>query len=688
MTLRDINLANSYNSDEVDVAKTFFEPVLKESILYKRVAAYFSSTSFIALSEGLSSFIWNEGKMLLIVARLVSEDDYEAVLQGKTTPEDVMSSIFLKDRDDLKVLTKVENVKALAYLLASNKLEMKFVITSKLQSIFHLKFGIFIDALGNKVSFSGSINETLSAYSENIEEFKVFRNWIVEENKYLNIDELKFDSIFAGDIKRDNYTVVDLPDRVRNILLELNDSSEFSVIKRTEKQIVLRDYQRLAKEKWIESSFSGIIQMATGTGKTLVAVECIKYVIKEITDKPLLVIIGSPTLALIRQWHIVLSKYFDRDKILNTNIGKELLYSRLSTHGESRGYHLILLGTYATLSNNWFTREVLEPDKYLIFFIADEAHWLGAPKLNKAMKKEYKFKLGLTATPIRQFDESGTSDIIHYFGSIIFKFGIKEAIKKGFLTQYYYYLHIASLNKDEMSQYIKLTKEIPRVAYFKVDGDSNSENKLSLVLNKRARIIKKANDKFRVLNDILSSLSQENKLKKLIIYFEDTEQIKDFMNSIYPIYDNKIFRVIDSKTPEETRNSIIKSFSNGNVDCLVSMKILDEGLDIPSAERAIFISSSSNPRQFIQRRGRILRVSSEKRQAEIHDIFVGIDTGELPNEMIRRIEKKITTSELKRICAFGANCSNKSMFLSDLDLIGKKTNINVWQILRDVENEI
>lgn len=687
MALKDVVIASSYNSDDLNVVRSFFEPVLNESISYKRVAAYFSSNSFKVLSEGLSAFLWNEGKLFFIIAKLISEEDYNSVLRGKSNPKDVISTTFIRDKNDLKFLARDENFKALAYLLASKKMEIKFVITSNKNSIFHLKFGVFEDRLGDKISFSGSINETQLAYSTNIEEFKVFRSWVSEENKYLISDEKRFDLIFSGKIKKEGYMVVELPDAVRNIILEIGDVDASMIPLSTEKPINLRDYQELAFISWVDQTYRGIAQMATGTGKTLLSIYCIRKVIELTHDIPILILIGVPTLGLINQWKRVLSDYIESEKILTTEIGKQFLYSRLSIFGKNRNGHIVIIGTYSTLCKDWFTKEIIDHEKYDIFFIGDEAHWLGAPEFGKAMQEEYRYRLGLTATPIRHFDIEGTTKVIDYFSSIIFKFNIKEAIESGYLVPYDYYVYNSSLTPEEIKEYVKLTKSITKVAYYNGSDNDNKQKKLSMFLNKRARIIKKASDKFRVVEDILDSLIQNNELKNLIIYFEDTAQIERFMIHSFPLFQNKIFRVINSKTDKDTRETLIQKFAEGDIDCIVCMKVLDEGIDIPTAERAIFISSSTNPKQFIQRRGRILRRCDGKRLAKIYDIFVSIDPILLEDEKLEKIDRNIAKLELTRICSFGINSSNKSRFFEDIDKIGKKTKIDVWEILRSVEDE-
>lgn len=686
MSFRDIKIKSSYNSDEDDLITDFFEKVLSETTVYKRVAAYFSSNSFKVLSKGLSQLLWSKGNMYLLVAELISENDYLAVKEGVTSPEKIVESLFLKNESELLELMKNSNDKALGYLLATNRLTIKFVLTSKPKRIFHLKFGIFYDEDRNRVSFSGSINETLSAYDANIEEFKVFRSWVEGENKYIESDEERFNSVFEGEVKNQYYFVANLPTEVKDKLTSTVELEETSMQKHSSKHLKIREYQKDAVSSWEKARYKGIVQMATGTGKTVVALQCIERLLKESNVDKVMIIIGAPTLNLLTQWKNNLLGSFASGTILSTRLGKNELYNRIKRFERSNEKYLILLGTYLTLSKPWLINELLQPVQERVFFIADEVHWLGSPSLRKAMGNSYPFRLGLTATPLRHFDEEGTEQLLRYFNGIVYKYTIKRAIEEGYLTPYDYRLFEARLNKDEIRKYAKLTRSVLGLPKSGKDEPNLAEDRINILLSQRASIIKKAKDKFRAINVILNDLHEQNKLKNLIIYFEDQSQIKEFMEEIYPLYNDKIFRVISGEVDDASRSVLINGFSMGSIDCIVGMKLLDEGIDIPSAERAIFVSSSTNPKQFIQRRGRILRLSERKLKAEIYDIFILVDHSNLKDESAIRLERNIARKELRRICTFGVNSANKSEFLKEIGNLGEKLGINVWEIIEEVEN--
>ena len=123
-----------------------------------------------------------------------------------------------------------------------------------------------------------------------------------------------------------------------------------------------------------------------------------------------------------------------------------------------------------------------------------------------------------------------------------------------------------------------------------------------------------------ILEKIIKNLRDEGKLKSLIVYFADSSQIIQ-ARKILDSFSVK-YMEITNETKEKDRENIVNDLVKGNIDCILAMRILDEGVDIPEAEREIIISSTSNPRQYIQRAGRILRKSGKKSHAEIYDILV------------------------------------------------------------------
>src|SRR3989338_5977494 len=235
MTFRELNLNIEYNSEITDVARNFFIPVLKMSKSYRRVSAYYSSNSLKLIAEGLSAMVNNDGKMKLLISYLVSEEDFDAILHAKKQPEEILKSMRIDDEIKLKELMIDENVVALGYLIATNRLDVKFVIC-KGKGIFHLKFGIFTDDIGDRIGFSGSINETYEGLTDNIEQFKVFRSWVSEEQKYLESDSDSFDKYWSGKINRKDYLIVDMPEKFKNVITRVYKESE-NHVKKSVKQL-------------------------------------------------------------------------------------------------------------------------------------------------------------------------------------------------------------------------------------------------------------------------------------------------------------------------------------------------------------------------------------------------------------------------------------------------------------------
>jgi superfamily II DNA or RNA helicase len=677
MTFRELNLDIEYNSEITDVAGNFFIPVLKMSKSYRRVSAYYSSNSLKLIAEGLSAMINNSGTMKLLVSYLVSEEDFDAILHAKKQPEEILKSMNIDDEIQLRTLMTDENVSALGYLIASNRLDVKFVICSG-KGIFHLKFGIFTDEVGDRISFSGSINETYQGLTENVEEFKVFRSWIPEELKYLESDSNAFDNYWNGKINRNEYVIVDMPEKLKNTIAKVYKDSEYQIKKSTNELPPLWPHQQTARSKWIENGYSGIIEMATGTGKTNVAISCIQEMANKHPDN-LLVVVGCPTRVLVSQWAGNLREHITNFEILtiSENETKDTIYRSIMNSKKSNH---VIIGAYASLSKPWFTNIILEKYKGNIFFIGDEAHWLGAKNLSKALSDRYVYRLGLTATPVRYFDIEGTEKLLSYFKDTIFKYTLKEAILDGFLTPYDYYMFFAYLTEDETKEYQKLTKKYTRSIHAR--KSTKEDDNLKFILMERAKIVKKATNKIDVFREILEKLNDENKLNSLLIYVEDNEQLSAYIEIMDEF--GIEYRKIDSVTKDEDRTLILNDLSENKIDCVIAMKVLDEGVDIKKLSRAIFVSSSGNSKQFIQRRGRILRKSEGKKIAEIFDICVLVDTKNQKNEQFKKTEETITASEFKRLAIFSISAHNKIDCYNSLETMGKSLNIDIYNIINMV----
>lgn len=678
MPFRELKLDIGYNSEITDVTKDFFVPILKMSKSYKRVSAYYSSNSLKLIAEGLSAMINNDGTIKLLVSYLVNEEDFDAILHAKKQPQEVLESMRIDDESKLRELMVDKNVSALGYLIATNRMDVKFVIC-KGKGIFHLKFGIFTDDIGDRISFSGSINETYEGLTDNIEEFKVFRSWALEERKYLESDSDAFDNYWNGKINRNDYLIVDLPEKFKNTITRVYKESENSVNKSIKQLPTLWPHQQKAQDKWMGNGCSGIVEMATGTGKTNVAISCIKY----LADKHLnnfLIVIGCPTRVLVSQWEGIIRSYIDNFEIITISQGetKDVIYRSIINSPQENH---IIIGAYSSLSKPWFIDIIIEKYGGKIFFIADEAHWLGAKNLSKTLSSKYIYRLGLTATPVRYFDVEGTEKLLSYFRDIVFKYTLKEAILDGWLTPYDYYMCFAYLTMDETKEYQKLTKKYTRSMFIGKKTQPENDN-LMLILIARAKIVKKATNKIRVFREILQKLDDENKLNSLLVYVEDEEQLSVYLDIMDEFAIE--YRKIDGTTKKDDRELILSDLSEDKIDCVIAMKVLDEGVDVKKLTRAIFVSSSGNSKQFIQRRGRILRKAEGKKVSEIYDICVLVDTKNQTNNEFRKIEERIITNEFKRLAIFSISAHNKTECYTELERIGRNLNIDVYNIINDV----
>jgi superfamily II DNA or RNA helicase len=661
MPFTELTIKRSYDSYSSDLAKEFFDPVLSEAKVYLRAAAYFSSSSLRVISKGLSSLLSNGGEMKLIVAILVSDADYKAIVEGKKLVNEEILKIF-SDESVISEMLRNDSVNALCKLVAAKRLDIKFIISKK--GIFHMKFGVFKDHEGNLLSFSGSLNETYEGYMLNGEEIKVFRGWLPGESNYVEDDYSKFYSYWEGRMPREEAIISDLPPEAREKIEYAAQSRNKSKHK---EMLALRHYQEAAIEYFAKSGFRAILEMATGTGKTFVALNCAKTLYEKIGNR--LTIIVVPTENLIYQWKNEWKSFFGTQPYLHGREKRLSLNEYCSLHKE-RGAVVI---TYSSLSkmagDNNFLNAIGEGN----LIIADEAHWMGAATFSKAMLDNFEWRLGLSATPERMFDEYGTKKVLDYFGNNEFKYSLEEAINDGYLSQFSYFPHFCKLSHEEVREYERLTK---RTLYFQEGTEEEEPTQLDNILFKRAKVTKKAVCKNFVFDKIIKSMHNSEKLDHLLIFFEDSEQLSNAQRSLMEL--NVTFNIINSLTSESDRSLYIERLRKGEISCLLSMRVMDEGIDIPSATRELIMASSSNQRQYIQRAGRILRKDEGKTKAEIYDIITYAEQNDCP-DWLWKYELKAISKEIKRAMYFSMAATNQSECINIIHGFAKKFNISIWQ---------
>lgn len=654
MSFQDLHLDVSYESDsnKNQLLDNFYIPVLENSKKYFRIAGFFSSTSLSVAAEGIEGLIKNDGKMYLLISPELSEEDFSIISKSEKLKNDaILFSDFALD-------AKEDNLKALAWLLGNGRLEIKIVVGKKSRnSLFHQKVGIFFDDEGNILSFSGSINETAQAWINNIEEFKVFRSWNSGQIEYLQADLNKFSSYWKNE-RKDTAIVFDLPSSLKEKIIQIRprDVWDLNIMRRYKKdheiktnKLSLFPHQARAVEAWVKNDYSLLMEMATGTGKTRTAIGCL---LKKLEDNEvLLTIVATPQNTLSRQWKddfVKLNIALDYNAIIDGSVNKwpkklELLLLDLN---EKRIKTAIVFTTHATASDPKFVDVILKNKfKTKILFIADEVHATGSAKQRDALLPEYDYRIGLSATPERMFDEGGTSLIRNYFGDKSFEFTIADALStinpltgRPFLNHFTYHPIFVELTPSENKQFNKYSQQI---AILKAQDEYDPDD-LQKLYDRRAAVSKNADGKYDALSKLFDQLIPESTVDTIL--FVSDKQIKgafDILSEKHikraKITERESASKVVNNDGDTERQEIISQFNQRQLQVLVGIKCLDEGIDIPNARIAILMSNSTNPREFVQRVGRVIRQAPDKKPSMIYDFIAFSDsaTGLLEKEAKR-----------------------------------------------------
>lgn len=685
MSLADLTIDSAYETLSGDPVSYFYVPALSEAVRYDRIAGFFSSSCLALAARGVAGLIRNGGTMRLIVSPNLSEQDVEAIRASIESPEDFIERSMLSELDEMIDNFERDHVRALGWMLSNGLLEMRiaFVLNddeNASKALFHQKVGIIEDSSGNKLSFSGSINESASGWLYNSEEFKVFKSWVPGDLKFLNPDESKFDEFWNN--LRPNVKVITPSEAFEYKLIELGEDFDVESItlekyKRQKKareakeKIPLFFYQSDAVERWLGNDRRLLFEMATGTGKTRTAIACVNTLVE--TERNLVCVIATPEVTLTRQWEDdinALGVAFDSLVFCDSSSGGKSVWlprlnREISKIKAGRRNNLLVLTTHDTACSDSLLDIIGSlPASFSLCFVGDEVHGLGAPKRRRALLDRYDFRIGLSATPARWFDEEGTALLVEYFGGCSFEFTIRDAQNtvnpltgETFLTPYVYQPLFFSLDGIELDDYIELTDKIAKLSFFDDDDVKEKREKLQI---KRADIVKNASAKIPMLERLIK---REYPYRTLI--FTSPEMIDDVcvLLASHAIPAHRF--TMEQGTRKSSafggvseRQSIIHHFKDGHYDVLVAISCLDEGIDIPVAEKAILMSSSSNPREYIQRIGRVIRRSPGKTEAIVYDFLMEPCLERLSDPVSLKYEKKAFSKELKRASEMAENAIN------------------------------
>lgn len=736
-----------YKSGTENEPLEFFSECLNNSMRFDLMLGFFSSTAISTLCDGFATFLYNGGKMRLIINNILSEKDKSAYIAGlqknAIAPFDLSDIIKLKS-----TLSKRDThfFECLSWLIANNRIDIKIIAPKDSVGISHTKSGVFSDN-SNIVAFNGSCNFSKTALIDNIESVDAFCNWDgkVMEAKIENI-QTTFEKIFCEEDESvnyldqtqivtsiaDNFIIhdinylieidrelnqeeqnTDLRPTVKKALSKAKKRLDITIEKiRIEKEVPKfpydkpRDYQKMAFENWRKNGQKGLFAMATGTGKTITSLNCLLEIYKKCGYYKAIILV--PTITLVDQWEKECRKFNFNSiyKVYSKNIWqKDIDNIRLNEKLFSdKELSYVIISTYASFSKQKVFNE-LNNLSYKTLLIADEAHNMGSERLIQMLPKiKYERRIGLSATPERQYDDEGNKKLCSFFGCsdrYTYEYSMEEAIRNKVLCKYYYYPHLVSLTDNEMENYIELSTKIAKYYNSELDKFSVHDKILTALLLKRKRIIHKAKNKKDVFKSILEEhYNKKKNLKYSLIYVPEGNESDDFFETdVFSDVeeldnDNETTHLIDlysqivkeqdkkvtvSKFTAQTQNreEILSQFSNGKLDVLISMKCLDEGIDVPRAELAIFCASTGNPRQFIQRRGRILRTHPDKSYAYIHDLVVipKIDLNSTSFELERSLLKK----ELERVKNFSMLAENTHFTIDTLYDIVEYYKLNIYQ---------
>lgn len=700
--LTDIPIKLSYRTGRDDMVKDFFIPCLESSVLYRRAAGYFTSAGLALAARGVASLASRRGKMQLVVSPHMEPADVEALQAAASNPADALRAIAARSLADIEDALVKDRLNALAWLAAAGLLEIKLALRLDVRGgfsrgIFHEKTGIFSDRDGNHVSFSGSSNETAGGLVENFESIKVFCSWRDQEGRVQeeieNFDALWNDSTpglrvmefsDAGKELLERFRDLDKPpaglslDRVK----EPGTQTDFCPPKSFE----LRPYQADAIRAWSKAGGKGIFAMATGSGKTLTALTLASKVAEK--NRPLVLIVVCPFINLCRQWLREMAAfglqpvacYEGKDR---WQAELEEGYQRLSV-GLSQVHAIVV--TNATFQSEGFQARIrprVATSAVHHLLIADEVHNLGAERIREALPEGIAMRLGLSATPERHYDPVGTSAVLDYFGEIIYEYPLSLAIADGRLCRYRYHPIPVELTDAETDAYEEITAKL---AKFFSKGDEKSEmHQVAMrLLIKRARLLAGAENKLAALDRVIASMPEPP--KKALFYCGDgrttdaitDEEVRQIQAVSRLLGERHGLRVRNFTFRESTeeREEILRDLTSGFLDGVVAIRCLDEGIDLPDLRMGFLLASSTNPRQFVQRRGRLLRNSPGKNRAIIYDFFVQPpDLGGKMEDNGFNMERSFFQRELSRIVEFCRMAENGPEALHSLHDLRLKYNL-------------
>ena len=662
-------------------------PCFQSATYVDCMMGFFSSEILVSIAPGLATFITcSDESLRLIISPLLRTEDKEAI-EDSIVPSEDIATAALKDFVVTENSIAQHTLKCLSWLLRHGRVEIKIAMMK--DALFHPKVWLFRED-DDVIAAHGSSNMTYAGIQKNIEQISISKSW-EEYTQHYTTEKLceQFRELWTN--RDESCTVVSMPQAIKENLLktyhsdippteanfhtlykQTTDSMEesprtYDFNKSSRPSFAIPSYLRFedgpfehqgrAVKAWCEAGYQGVLEMATGSGKTIAAMICVHKLYN--VERPLLIVVAAPYIPLIQQWCDEISPFGLKAVNLteaNGAKGRARELNKLKRRLRNRSSDIeIVVVSHRTLCDSGFKTEVEKFDCKTLL-IADEVHNLGSEGFITDPPDFFDYRLGLSATPIRQYDEEGTEQLFAFFGPVIFQFTLEEAIGRC-LVEYEYYVHPVELTDDEMDEWYALTEKIKKNIWMQENEDANDEYLMKLLRDRRA-LLENAENKITALEEVLTRREDFKTLRHTLIYTSDKapQQLID-ANALLNKHGVLFHQLTHKETPNRKQTAqIIQSFQEGTLRVLTAKRVLDEGINIPQIEKAFILASTTVERQWVQRRGRLLRTCHEtgKTHSEIHD-FIALPA-DLDN--IDDTAQTLIESELKRIQAFASLATN------------------------------
>lgn len=703
--------AGVYRSGDQNLFEDFYTPALKAAVRYDRAVGFFSSEALVSNLQGISGLVNNDGRMRLIIGHPLDEKEFEAVKQGYRL-QSLVASFEEKLDAILESLEKKAEARLslLSYLIAANRLEIKFALRKR--GMYHEKIGVIYDTQENSLVFHGSANETIYALDAgyNAESISVFRSWDQHSFSLYGKPYVEgFETLWEGNQK--NTVTVNVPSTFYEAIsnkfpppqdakLKVEepsyddeyesffDSDEDFNRPRIPESIggaafSIREHQKQAIRSWAQNQYKGVLKLSTGSGKTITAIYAATKVFEARSKKGLktVLIVSVPYQELASQWVNNLELFNIRPiecwrnrSAWYDDLKQEILDLKMGVID-----FLSVVVVNRTMEGSHFQGLIAQLQESDVMLIGDECHNHGAKKTNNALPECY-YRMGLSATPYRSdedevespFPEIAKEYINKYYGGIVSEYSLGDAIHDGVLCEYEYHIVPVYLTEEEQEEYEHLSSEIAKlITFMHGSKESSPSNELTRLCGQRSRLLGSAENKLVALERLVKSIPRAERKHSLFYCGEGRASQHEDIADLRVIDEVSRFLGLagwhtsrfTSNESSRDRTSIMENFKNGTIDALVSMKVLDEGVDVPVCDKAFILASTRNPRQYVQRRGRVLRRHEGKERATIYD-FVVLPTNDSAHS------RRLKEAELERVDDFVLLAINRFEVERQIETLG------------------